>query len=194
MRKRLGYLAASAVVGSGFARSRNLHMKSNERVTTSDIRYTNTLTRELLATLSQSPFTEEQLASFSAEALAIVREQEAYFRRHPITAIFRFAAEGSQTRNGGVIQRATSPMKITLESGQVVHIALTGDVVDYPDGSQAEIISGAGQQGQSGERSIALVGSRLSNGDEIIDTLQGCALIAQRDGVPIADDFLADRA
>ncbi|MCY1300981.1 hypothetical protein D9M70_505700 [compost metagenome] len=71
-------------------------------------------------------------------------------------------------------------------------MALTGDVVDYPDGSQAEIITGAGQQGQSGERSAALVGSRLSNGDEIIGTLQGCALIAQRDGVPMANDFLAD--
>ncbi|WP_251702118.1 hypothetical protein [Metapseudomonas boanensis] len=71
-------------------------------------------------------------------------------------------------------------------------MAQTGDVVDYPDGNQAKIITGAGQEGRSGESSVALVGSRLSNGDEIIDTLQGCALIAQRDGVPMADDFLAD--
>ncbi|WP_251702119.1 hypothetical protein [Metapseudomonas boanensis] len=79
-------------------------MPSNDRVITTNARFTNTLTPEVLATLSQSPFTDEQLASFSNEALAMVQEHEAYARRHPVTAIYRFATEGSQTRHGGIIR------------------------------------------------------------------------------------------
>ncbi|WP_256874089.1 hypothetical protein [Pseudomonas umsongensis] len=37
---------------------------------------------------------------------------------------------------------------------------------------------------------MALVGSRLCNGDEIINTLQGGFLLVGRDGVAMAEDFL----
>ncbi|MOA17554.1 hypothetical protein D3C78_1378180 [compost metagenome] len=108
-----------------------------------------------------------------------------------VTAIYRLATQGSRTRDGGVIRQATSPMTITLSGGQAVGVAQTGDWVEYPDGSQAQIITGAGEHSRLGEHSVALVGSVLSNGDEIIDTLQDCALIVQQAGESMADDFLA---
>ncbi|WP_223593721.1 hypothetical protein [Pseudomonas sp. A-R-19] len=37
---------------------------------------------------------------------------------------------------------------------------------------------------------LALVGSRLCNGDEIINTLQGSYLLVAREGVSMAEDFL----
>lgn len=39
---------------------------------------------------------------------------------------------------------------------------------------------------------VAAEGSRLSNGDEIINTLQGCFLLLQRKDVAWPDDFLPD--
>lgn len=108
-----------------------------------------------------------------------------------VTAIYRLATQGSRTREGGVIRHATSPMTITLSGGQIVDVAQTGDWVEYPDGSQAQIITGTGEHSRLVEQSAALVGSVLSNGDEIIDTLQDCALIAQQAGESMVDDFLA---
>jgi hypothetical protein len=56
------------------------------------------------------------------------------------------------------------------------------DVVSYPDGSEAVIIDGAGFAAVFGGRPLVLVGSRLSNGDEIIETLQtGRGIVASRD-------------
>ncbi|MEG0858511.1 MAG: hypothetical protein RSD81_05485 [Pseudomonas sp.] len=127
--------------------------------------FTNELTTEVLETLSPSA--------------------------PPVTAIYRLATQGSRTREGGVIRHATSPMTITLSGDQTVGVAQTGDWVEYPDGSQAQIITGAGEHSRLGEHSVALVGSLLSNGDEIIDTLQDGATIVQRAGESMADDFLA---
>lgn len=154
--------------------------------------YTNELTPEVLAEQARSPFTPEQYAGFSEQALAMVREQEAYCRRHPIIAIHRLAAEASRTRNGGVIRQASTLLTITLEDGREVRVARTGDCVEYPDGSQARIVSGAGTQSEWSGHNLALVGSRLSNGDEIVDTPQGALLITQRDGVPMAEHFLIE--
>jgi hypothetical protein len=56
----------------------------------------------------------------------------------------------------------------------------------YADGSTARIVTGAGE----GNSHVALVGSVLSNGDEIINTPQGALLLIAREGVPMADDFL----
>ncbi|WP_277537756.1 hypothetical protein [Pseudomonas baetica] len=53
-------------------------------------------------------------------------------------------------------------------------------------GRRAQIVTGAGQENSH----VALVGSRLCNGDEIINTLQGGFLIVGREGVPMVEDFL----
>jgi hypothetical protein len=118
--------------------------------------------------------------------MAIINRQKADAIAHPPIAIYRVATEGSQTRNGGVIQQATSPMAFTLGNGQQVRAARKGDVVVYADGSTAQIVTGAGQANSN----IALVGSYLSNGDEIINTLQDGMLIVMRKGVTLGKDFL----
>ena len=50
-------------------------------------------------------------------------------------------------------------------------IAIVGDTVTYPDGSEATIIAGAGAA-TLGPTRTALVSSHLSNGDRIIDSIQ----------------------
>ena len=56
----------------------------------------------------------------------------------------------------------------------------------YADGSTAQIITGAGQDNND----VALVGSMLSNGDEIINTPQGGYVFIAREGVSMGEDFL----
>jgi hypothetical protein len=148
--------------------------------------YTNEVSPEFLHTLDESPFTEQQLAGFDEQALARINQQQAYVKAHPPIAIYRVAAEGSQTRKGGVIQQGTSSITFTLDSGEDVRAAQKGDYVVYADGSQAQIVTASGE----GNSHIALVGSALSNGDEIINTPQSGYLFLMRDGVPMAEDFL----
>lgn len=148
--------------------------------------YTNEVTADFLRTIDNSPYTEQQLADFSEDALEMVRQREDYAKAHPPIAIYRLATEGSQTRNGGVIQQATTLMEIKLDNGQKVHVAQKGDCAVYTDGSTAQIVTGAG----AANSDIALVGSYLSNGDEIINTPQASCLMIVREGVPMADDFL----
>ncbi|VVO12272.1 PAAR domain-containing protein [Pseudomonas fluorescens] len=148
--------------------------------------YTNEVSPEFLRRLDDSPFTEQQLAGFNEQALAIIRQRQAYAKTHPPLAIYRWATEGSQTRKGGVIQQATAPVEFTLDNGQQVRAAQKGDYVVYADGRTAQIVTASGQDNSH----LALVGSRLSNGDEIINTPQGSGLIMAREGVPMAEDFL----
>ncbi|WP_433737274.1 hypothetical protein [Pseudomonas putida] len=148
--------------------------------------YTNEITPQALSRLDVSPFTEAQLAEFGEQARAVIQQQREYVQAHPPLAIYRFATEGSQTRDGGVIQQATSLLAFTLDCGRKVRAAQKGDAVLYADGSTARIVTTAGQANSH----LALVGSRLSNGDEIINTLQGIGLFVARQGVPMAEDFL----
>lgn len=117
--------------------------------------------------------------------MAIVSQQRAYQKAHPPIAIYRVATEGSQTRKGGVIQQGTSPLELTPANGQPVRAAQKGDHVVYADGSTAQIIIAAGEANGH----VALVGSCLSNGDEIINTCQDVMLLIARKGVPMAEDL-----
>ena len=148
--------------------------------------YTNEASPELLQTYQKLPFTEQQLSTFDEKALAIIERQQAHRKALPPIAIYRIAAQGSQTRNGGVIEQTTSPLKFKLPSGQHIRAARKGDHAVYPDGSTAQIVTTAG----AGFEHAALVGSFLSNGDEIINTPQGSGLLLERKGVPLAEDFL----
>jgi hypothetical protein len=148
--------------------------------------FTNEACDEYLLTRDQQVFTDEQIAGFSAEVVAIIHKQQAYFSAHPPIAIYRYATQGSQTRDGGVIEHGSSGMTVKLESGQRVSVALVGDHAVYADGSKAQITTGGGKANSN----VALVGSRLSNGDEIINTPQGSILTLRRQGVPKAADFL----
>ncbi|WP_256591057.1 MULTISPECIES: hypothetical protein [unclassified Pseudomonas] len=88
--------------------------------------YTNELSPEVLSSLDISPFTEEELAQFNEEARTIVLQQRAYVEAHRPCAIYRFATEGSQTRDGGVIQQGTSLLEFTLDCGRKVRAAQKG--------------------------------------------------------------------
>jgi hypothetical protein len=148
--------------------------------------YTNEVSSEFLRRLDTPHFTEQQIAQFSEQARAVVREKQAFIDAHPAIAIFRCATEGSQTRMGGVIQRGTVPNEIKLENDRSVRIAYRGDDVLYADGSVAQIVTGAGHA--NGD--VAMVDSLISNGDEIINTPQSRCVFVVREGVPMAEDFL----
>ncbi|MCX2898763.1 hypothetical protein [Pseudomonas mandelii] len=148
--------------------------------------YTNEVSQEYLDKLNKPPFTEEELARFNEHFLAAERQRQITTEKHPAIAVFLFALEGSQTRDGGVVQDGTATSNYHLEDGQTVQGARKGDYVIYPDGSKAQIITGAGRA----YGDDALVGSLLSNGDEIINSPQGACVCVQYKGLPMPDDFL----
>ncbi|KPG76788.1 hypothetical protein [Pseudomonas libanensis] len=148
--------------------------------------YTNEVTPDLLNQLNKSPFTEQQLSNFNERALQLVKDQQAYCNAHPPIAIYRIAAEGSQTRNGGVIKKTASGLEFRLADGSQVRAAHKGDYVEYANGTQASIVTGSGEDNGH----LALVGSFLSNGDQIINTPQDSSILIERQGVPLAKDFL----
>jgi len=153
--------------------------------------YTNELPPEMAASLSMSPFSAEQKAAMPDSARELVEAQEAFLCDHPATAIFRIAVDGSLTARGGVVRAAWNGGEIELEGGRRVNIALEGDEVVYPDGTNAWIINGCGKNITKNERGIALVDSLVSNGDQIISTPQATGMLVERDGMPMDESFLA---
>lgn len=146
--------------------------------------YTNEITSELRESSSQPPYNEDFLACCDIQT----REQLEDLNKHvtrPITHIFRFAVIGSVTRNGGVIINASGS---STTGGY--KIARVGDNVVYADGSEATIISGAGEARIMQGASAALVGSMLDNGDEIISTPQSCSRLEFREGDAFPKGFL----
>ncbi|EPQ7464804.1 hypothetical protein [Enterobacter kobei] len=127
-------------------------------------------------------------------AKAVIAEQEEINRLHPVNKIYRFATVGSLTRLGGVIRETHHKAKMQTENGEMMSIALKGDEVVYPDGTTARIATSTGQSKTYNGCSIAVVGSKLDNGDEIISTPQSGAMCIDREGLPSAKDFLADEA
>ncbi|HEY4802023.1 MAG TPA: PAAR domain-containing protein [Paraburkholderia sp.] len=79
--------------------------------------------------------------------------------------MYAFATIGARTERGGYITKATSGLVICD-----LRAALVGDIVTYPDGSQAVIKDGSGSLGSDRANCFALVGSTLSNGDKIVFT------------------------
>ena len=159
-----------------------------------DRQYNNELTTELLATLNQSSFTTQELAGMDDEVRAQVAEQELSRRQHPIIAIYRPAVAGCLTRNGGTGDEfnlySGEGRKIRRKNGVWASVLTEGCMVSYPDGSRARIVSSAGSRNRYNVRGVALVGSILDNGDEIISTPQGSSIMIVREGVPQSDDFL----
>jgi uncharacterized Zn-binding protein involved in type VI secretion len=156
--------------------------------------YNNDLTAEILASFNEPTFTPEQIAGMADSARAIIAEQEETNRRHPVNKIYRFATVGSLTRRGGVVRETNHEAKMQAENGEMMSIALKGDEVVYPDGTTARIVTSTGKSKTYNGCGIALVGSKLDNGDEIISTPQSGAMCADRAGLPSAKDFLADEA
>ncbi|MCT4709339.1 hypothetical protein MUA04_03935 [Enterobacteriaceae bacterium H11S18] len=155
--------------------------------------YTNELTLEILASFDKPTFSDEQVAGIREEWQELIPKQQTELKQHPAIGIYRIAVEGSLTRDGGLLKTATATTEIEISNGQKLRVAQTLDTVVYPDGTEATIISGAGEAGHnSSGQSVALVGSRLSNGDEIISTPQGTAMLVLRREIPAAKGFLVD--
>ena len=108
---------------------------------------------------------EEQLNKLSQEDIRqICRAEQLYWDNKPYTA-YRAVSHGSKTKNGGLIRAFTASFKV-----KGISFAVVGDEAIYVDGTTAKIISGAGEALTLYGHSAALVGSRLDNGDEIIDS------------------------
>lgn len=98
----------------------------------------------------------------------------------PIKAVYPVATSASTTAQGGTV----------LASSDITWLghcsALVGDVVRYPDGSEARIISGAGTASVVQGRSMAVVGSELDNGDRITGPMHdGLVIVQYADQPPI---------
>lgn len=155
--------------------------------------YTNEHTPEILASFDKPAFSNEQLSGMTEESQEFLAKQQADLKQHPVIEIYRIAVEGSLTRDGGILKTATVTAEIEISNGQKLRVAQTLDTVVYPDGAKAAVISGAGDAGHNGTgQSVALVGSCLSNGDEIISTPQGTAILVLRRGIPAAKGFLVN--
>lgn len=147
--------------------------------------YTNELTPDVVERLRQPKFTDELLAELDPQTRqSLVAEMESVLQR-PVLHIFRGATAGSLTRHGGVIREVSG--RSTLGGH---YAARVGDKVVYPDGREATIICGAGKGRVMQGESMALVGSMLDNGDEIISTPQGCQMFVFREGDTLPDGFL----
>lgn len=146
-------------------------------------RFTNKVSEQFLQSFNKSPYSPEILATFAESVRDQVLQQNEHCQAHPAQSIHRLACEGSRTRKGGVIRKTTSEMRITLHNGLEVGVAQAGDVAEYPDGSSAAILPHNLEEG----RHIAVVGSRLANGDEIIDTLQDQVFLISRKGLLSSD-------
>jgi uncharacterized Zn-binding protein involved in type VI secretion len=90
---------------------------------------------------------------------------------------YLFVTIGSRTERGGRVTRVS-----TMAEYQGMALARVGDIVTYDDGGEATIIDGAGYAAAWGDKPLALVGSRLSNGDTIMETSQDGWGITVRDG------------
>jgi uncharacterized Zn-binding protein involved in type VI secretion len=80
---------------------------------------------------------------------------------------YLFATRGSITARGGRVSRVTT--KVDAEGHMLARV---GDIVTYEDGTEANIIDGAGAAATWCDTPFALVGSHLSNGDRIVESLQ----------------------
>ncbi|WP_339478436.1 hypothetical protein [Pseudomonas sp. RL_5y_Pfl2_73] len=147
--------------------------------------HTNEASPEYLSHLDEPYFEPDRLEGCVDEVATRLRQQQAYVKAHPPLGIYRLAAEGSQTRDGGTIQQASSPFEFKMD-GRTLRAAQKGDHVAYADGSTARIVTGAGESNSD----VALVDSRLSNGDEIINPPQDIAILIVRKGVSNAEVFL----
>ncbi|ECE0486456.1 hypothetical protein KX75_19990 [Salmonella enterica subsp. enterica] len=153
--------------------------------------FNNSVTPQMLADLDKSPFSDDDLAAMDVSARHLIEQNAERDRQHPITAIWRVAVEGSLTARGGVVKVTDNNRLMDFGNGETARIAVEGDSVSYPDGTSALIVSSAGSKATHKDKGLALVGSPLDNGDEIISTPQEHLVLLSRKGIDEAPDFLA---
>lgn len=129
---------------------------------------------------------QKQLQKLSPDDIQqICKAEQLYWNNKPYTA-YCAVSHGSKTKNSGLIRASIMTFKI-----KGIAFAVVGDEAIYPDGSTAKIISGAGEALTVNGHPAALVGSRLENGDEIIDTLKNILVFRLYHDQVVPDGFLS---
>lgn len=128
---------------------------------------------------------EEQLKKLSEEDIRKILEAEQLYWDHKPHTKFYAAFNGAKTKKGGLIRASTNTYKI-----KGIALALVGDEAIYADGSTAKITSGAGSAITVHNRSAALIGSPLENGDEIIDSPITSHVLRLYHDAPLPKDFM----
>lgn len=147
--------------------------------------YTNDITPEIRESFSQPSYDKDFFALCDNQTRATLEKVNRDAETRALTRLFRFAVVGSLTRNGGVIRHASGN-----STAGGYKMARVGDKVVYADGSEATIISGAGNARIMQGASAALVGSMLDNGDEIISTPQSRTKRVFREGEALPEGLL----
>ncbi|WP_139308855.1 hypothetical protein [Pantoea sp. 1.19] len=104
--------------------------------------YHNQLAPQRLATGDQYLTTAEQLDRMN-KARALIANQQADCRQHPVNALYRILVQGRLTRAGGRGRIACSGNQIERSDGRKVNVALVGEGGVYPDGRTAKILTDA---------------------------------------------------
>ena len=128
----------------------------------------------------------EQIKKMSEEDIEqTIKAEQLYYDNKPHT-IYSLAVNGAKTKNGGLAKASTDVWKV-----EGLSIVRVGDDVIYAYGTTSKIISGAGQVCIVEGASVALVGSRLENGDEIIESPSTVVTIRIFKDQPIPKNFLS---
>lgn len=106
----------------------------------------------------------EQLEKLSKNDIQKISNAEKLYWDNKPHIIYYVAVHGAKTQNDGLVNVSSTNTKI-----KGLSIARVGDEVIYADGTTSKIISGAGTACIVDGSPVALVGSRLENGDEIIE-------------------------
>jgi uncharacterized Zn-binding protein involved in type VI secretion len=118
-----------------------------------------------------------------------VQHRSLIMTQHASYAHYLVATVGARTDQGGTV--VSGEQGVQLEG---YAIACVGDHVTYPDGRGARIQSGS-RHVFVADRAVAAVGSRLDNGDVIVDSLQsGAVLCDTEDYGPALDHDAATTA
>lgn len=124
-------------------------------------------------------------------AINIMNNPEQLFSERPHRAYY-VVTEGATTKNGGVVRSRYS--EIGYSTLHEKHLATVGDLVVYPDGSTAKIISGCGGCLVLDESPVAIPQSVLDNGDTIEESgiLHNDLEITIYEDEPLPEGFLVE--
>ena len=128
----------------------------------------------------------EQLEKLSKNDIQKISNAEKLYWDNKPHIIYYVAVHGAKTQNDGLVNVSSTNTKI-----KGLSIARVGDEVIYADGTTSKIISGAGTACIVDGSPVALVGSRLENGDEIIESLNTTIAIRIYKDQPLPQNFLS---
>lgn len=128
----------------------------------------------------------EQLEKLSENDIQQISNAEKLYWNNKPHVIYYVAVHGAKTQKDGLVNASSNNGKI-----KGLSIARVGDKVIYADGTTSKIISGAGTACIVDGSPVALVGSRLENGDEIIESPNTTIAIKIYKDQPLPQNFLS---